>query len=429
MNNWIVTPLEQLADISSGGTPSRAIDDFWGGDIPWATPSDITKCKTNYLYNTQDSITWKGLSSSSAKLLPAGTLLFTSRATIGEVRIATKQISTNQGFKNLIAKDCIDADFLFYQVINLKNEFVKYAAGSTFLEINRKDTGRILIPHPVDKNKQEKISHVLKTIDRTITHTEALIEKYQQIKAGLMHDLFTRGIGADGKLRPPRDQAPEMYRESSIGWIPQEWSLSDLSKVLAKIDSGWSPACPEVPPGIGEWGVLKVSAVTRGVYDCNESKTLPDNLKPIPSLEVRNGDVIMTRANGVAELVGKCVQVSNTQEKLMLSDKLLRLSPDSRIIVNDYLGLLMCSDTIKNQIDKSMNGSSGQRNISQADIRRFICPIPCKDEQESISYKLFQHQDLIQRERTFLEKLIQQKSGLMHDLLTGKVQVNNEEIT
>jgi type I restriction enzyme, S subunit len=117
MSNWITTPLERLADISSGGTPSRENDDFWNGDIPWVTPSDITKCKTNYLYDTQDFITQKGLFSSSAKLLPAGTLLFTSRATIGEIKISTKQISTNQGFKNLVPKDCVDVNFLFYQII------------------------------------------------------------------------------------------------------------------------------------------------------------------------------------------------------------------------------------------------------------------------------------------------------------------------
>jgi type I restriction enzyme, S subunit len=342
-----------------------------------------------------------------------------------------KEVYVHSNFLQLLrVAEGFDKKFCYYLMAFLYSKglvfrYQQQTTGIINLKLENYLKEKVSVP---SVSVQRQIQEILSTIDRTITHTEALIEKYQQIKAGLMHDLFTRGIGADGKLRPPRDKAPELYQDSSIGWIPKEWSLSNLSEVLAKIDSGWSPACTEVPPGNGEWGVLKVSAVTKGIYDWKESKTLPNNLKPIPSLEVRNGDVIMTRANGVAELVGKCVQVSNTQDRLMLSDKLLRLSPNSKIMTNDYLGLLMCSDLIKNQIDKSMNGSSGQRNISQADIRKFICPVPCKNEQESISNNMLQHQDLIQRERTFVEKLTQQKSGLMHDLLTGTVQVNSDPV-
>ena len=83
--------------------------------------------------------------------------------------------------------------------------------------------GKLTFKVPADYGHQEKIARILQTIDQTIEKTEALIEKYQHIKAGLMHDLFTRGIGADGKLRPPHEQAPELYQQTPIGWIPKEW--------------------------------------------------------------------------------------------------------------------------------------------------------------------------------------------------------------
>lgn len=313
----------------------------------------------------------------------------------------------------------VDLKFLSYQLGSVAKRYVSYIGNPKLMNGVMATVG--LIVPPIER--QQKISRILQTIDQSIEKTEALIEKYQQIKAGLMHDLFTRGIGANGKLRPPRDQAPELYQETKIGWIPKKWKLHPLSRALFKIESGWSPACPEVPPGVGEWGVLKVSAVTKGYYDFRESKTLPDNLKPICSLEVKNGDVIMTRANGVAELVGKCVQVRNTQEKLMLSDKLLRLIPNIEFVTHDYLGFLMCSEQIKLQVDKSMNGSSGQRNISQSDIKTFLCTLPEKKEQIQISSTLLNHQKLIESEELCLAKLLLQKSGLMHDLLTGKVEV------
>jgi type I restriction enzyme, S subunit len=425
MNNWIVTPLEQLADISSGGTPSRAIDDFWGGDIPWATPSDITKCKTNYLYNTQDSITWKGLSSSSAKLLPAGTLLFTSRATIGEVRIATKQISTNQGFKNLIAKDCIDADFLFYQVINLKNEFVKYAAGSTFLEINRKDTGRILIPHPVDKNKQEKISHVLKTIDRTITHTEALIEKYQQIKAGLMHDLFTRGIGADGKLRPPRDKAPEMYRESSIGWIPKEWQLKSCQDIFI-IDSGITLGAHRRPknnprPYLRVANVFK-ERITLDDVACLEASDV-ENIKYGLNID----DLLLVEGHANIQQIGRCGLVDDNAKGMLFQNHLFRLRA---VAVFPYFGMyLLNSHVARKYWETNCSTSSGLNTINRKMLGKMSFGIPSSGEQLEIEKKLRSISEFIANESNHLKKILDKKSGLMHDLLTGKVRVNSEEIT
>lgn len=92
-----------------------------------------------------------------------------------------------------------------------------------------KDLNRILkIYYPKNKNRQKKIATILSTIDTAIEKTQELIDKYQQIKTGLMHDLFTRGIGENGKLRPPRNEAPDLYKESELGWIPKEWEVNSI---------------------------------------------------------------------------------------------------------------------------------------------------------------------------------------------------------
>ncbi|MDQ7074089.1 MAG: hypothetical protein Q9O24_02825 [Gammaproteobacteria bacterium] len=107
----------------------------------------------------------------------------------------------------------------------------------------------------------------LQTIDQTIEKTEALIEKYQQIKAGLMHDLFTRGITADGKLRPPREQAPELYQETSTGWIPKDWGY-DLLDNLTERGSGHTPNknFPEYWNGGVKWISLSDSRRLDNLY-------------------------------------------------------------------------------------------------------------------------------------------------------------------
>lgn len=394
--------IELCSKLVNGGTPSTENSNYWNGKIPWITGADFT---SKGIGRIRRYVSESGIQASATSVVQPGNLLVVTRTGVGKIAIAQEAIAISQDITGVyLDSNRVDVRFAYYLLLRELDEIGKLNQGTSIKGIIRSDleNHRISIPKSVDV--QRKIAQILNTIDHAIASTETLIEKYQLIKAGLMHDLFTRGIGADGKLRSPRDQAPELYKESAIGWIPKEWGLSFLSHALGRIDSGWSPSCPEIPPGIGEWGVLKVSSVTKGFYDCLESKTLPTKLKPIPFLEVKDGDVIMTRANGVAELVGKCVQVSNTQTKLMLSDKLLRLSSDPTVIDNDYLGLLMCSDQIKTQIDKAMNGSSGQRNISQADIRNFACPIPCRDEQKLISHRLLRHTNLAKKESAFLER-------------------------
>lgn len=276
---------------------------------------------------------------------------------------------------------------------------------------------------PTSREVQSKIAEILDTLDAAIRGTEAVVAKLKAMKQGLLHDLLTRGIDANGDLRPPQPEAPHLYKQTPLGWLPKEWDYSALANAIASIDSGWSPACIETPPPAGEWGVLKVSAVTRGIYDDRQSKTLPSGMKPRPMLEVHDGDVILTRANGVAELVGKTVQVQNTQEKLMLSDKLLRLVPDKRKMTNDFLAMLMTSDTIVRQIEKSMSGSSGQKNISQSQIKSFACFIPPVDEQVEIAARVAAFEMRVSTEEAELAKLRLQKSGLMDDLLTGRTPV------
>ena len=129
-----------------------------------------------------------------------------------------------QNFEKIPLKD---SEFEFPDLLGAAYEWlIKYfadSAGSTVLYLDTKKVPFFKLYIPRDTNQQTVIANALNSIDQTIEKTEALIQKYQHIKAGLMHDLFTRGIGADGKLRPPREEAPELYQETAIGWIPQDW--------------------------------------------------------------------------------------------------------------------------------------------------------------------------------------------------------------
>ncbi|UPM52447.1 restriction endonuclease subunit S [Gottfriedia acidiceleris] len=190
-DNWVEKKLGDIAEIISGGTPSTSVSNFWNGDIKWCTPTDITNTKGKYIYDTEKKITIEGLKSSSATLLPIGSLLLCSRATIGDIRIAASEISTNQGFKSLIPFHQISGEFIFYYIQMHKHLLIEKAIGSTFLEISKKDTFDLILKIPPTKEEQTEIANVLSVMDMEIEKIEQKLVKYKNIKLGMIQDLLT----------------------------------------------------------------------------------------------------------------------------------------------------------------------------------------------------------------------------------------------
>ncbi len=315
----------------------------------------------------------------------------------------------------------------FFEGSYFKKKLTKIAIGSTnsHTRASPKETLGWDVPI-VTKLECQKIADILDTLDNQIRETEAIIDKLQQVKQGLLHDLLTRGVDENGQLRPPKCENSQYYYDSGtiLGHIPRSWTASSLGALLSGIDGGWSPNCQELKPSPGEWGVLKVSAVTGGKYKSYESKVLPPNLKPKPDIEVKQGDVILTRANGNPELVAKTVYVDATQEKLMLSDKLLRLTPNKKLlplILMEIMSLM----TTQSQVLTLSSGSSGQKNISQQQLRDLVVVKIPIDEQIIMQEQLVSSSKRISNEAELLKKLYLKKSGLTDDLITGKVRVTD----
>jgi type I restriction enzyme S subunit len=233
---WSIKPLGQLAQVVSGGTPSRTVPDYWeNGATPWVTPTDITATKGKYLSVSKDQITKSGLMACSASLLPAGSILMTSRATLGEAKISRVAACTNQGFKSLVANAGVSNEFLYYQIQRTKQQYARFGSGSTFLEVGKKDTDAFPVMIP-DEANQIRIAELLSLLDIQIEETEKLIAKQERVRAGLMQDLFTRGTDEQGQLRPPRDQAPHLYHQTELGWLPVDWRVEEVDELVRVID-------------------------------------------------------------------------------------------------------------------------------------------------------------------------------------------------
>lgn len=184
--DWEEKKLGEVVDVLGGGTPDTMASDYWGGDINWFTPTEI---KSKYLYESKRKLSQAGLKNSSAKLLPIGALLLSTRATVGDVGIAQKECATNQGFQSLITRKKNVTEFWYYWVLSHKKEFFRRAAGSTFLEIGKSEVQKIpiLTPHP---DEQKKIANFLSAIDTKIDAVAGQISQMEAFKKGLFQQMF-----------------------------------------------------------------------------------------------------------------------------------------------------------------------------------------------------------------------------------------------
>lgn len=186
--NWEMKKLGNIANIVGGGTPSTKKSEYWDGDINWFSPVEIGD--KEFVSTSQRRITEKGLEKSSAKMLPIGTVLFTSRAGIGKTAILSKEATTNQGFQSIVPKENdLDSYFLYSMTSILKRNAEKVGAGSTFSEVSRKQMEQIKLLIPILK-EQKQIARLFQIINRKINKQIHKIELLKQRKKGLLQKMF-----------------------------------------------------------------------------------------------------------------------------------------------------------------------------------------------------------------------------------------------
>lgn len=230
-NQWKKYKLEEVAEIIGGGTPSTTNPDFWGEEIPWITPRDLASTDERFISRGDRCITKKGLQNSSSRLLPAGTVLLTTRAPIGYLRIALNPICTNQGFKSLIPKaDIADNQFLFYLLKNNVEYLKSVGVGTTFAEISGSALRQIEFSFP-PLPTQRRIAEILSALDDKIELNRQTNVTLEAIAQTIFKEWFVdfNFPGATGELV-----------ESELGMIPKGWRVGKLGEVC-KVTMGQSP--------------------------------------------------------------------------------------------------------------------------------------------------------------------------------------------
>ncbi len=310
------------------------------------------------------------------------------------------------------------------------------------VNINPTNLRRVSIELPDDTEEQRRIATILTTLDEVIAATEKLVEKHQQIKTGLMHDLFTRGLwtrpelargdhkglpseatAKEGHLRPTPEEAPGLYQESPLGLIPKTWIAEPLRYFVPQVRYGVSVSMDEDSSGVP---VLRMNNLGNGRIDVSDIKY--SGSLEAQSLLLRNGDVLFNRTNSL-EHVGKSAIWKDELDATSFASYLVRLDPDPLKMSPEFLTQWLNLHRTQLAIRRYATPGVHQVNINPTSLRQVDCAAPTDlDEQHTIQSRI---EELDRHRLTndqHLAKLRQQKQGLMHDLLTGQVRVKKQTL-
>ena len=233
MTEWIECTLDKLGEIVGGATPSTKCEDYYGGSIPWITPKDLSSFKGRYITSGERNITEKGLASCSAQMMPKDAVLFTSRAPIGYVAIASQSVCTNQGFKSIVVNEKADPLFVYYLLKYNKDAIEAMGSGTTFKEVSGKTMKAVKVRIPLDVSYQKRIAAVLDSLDTKIENNERINDNLLAQAQTLYKQFFPYGV---------QDDLPDGWRIGTVGEIIEihdskriPLSGADRSKMEKKI--------------------------------------------------------------------------------------------------------------------------------------------------------------------------------------------------
>lgn len=218
---WKEVTLGEIGTIVGGATPSTKNTSFYDGNIPWLTPKDLSVNGNKYIFRGERNITEAGFKSCSCKMLPKGSVLFSSRAPIGYVAIAANDMCTNQGFKSVIPNEETDSEFLYYLLKYNKDNIASQGSGTTFAEVSGKTMKDIEVVVPKEKEDQRRIASILSSLDRKIELNNKINADLEEMAQAIFKNWFV-------DFEPFKDGK---FVDSELGMIPEGWKVGTLGDI------------------------------------------------------------------------------------------------------------------------------------------------------------------------------------------------------
>ena len=375
---WRHTSLGLIAQVVGGGTPKTNVGAYWGGAIPWITPTEVVRNAGKVIAQTDRRLTEAGLAASSAQLLPAKTVLMTSRATVGEVALAGTPMATNQGFAAFICDpDVVMPEFLLYWIQLNRNEFINRASGSTFLEVSRRNVKTVPIDLP-PPHEQRRIVTLLSSFDRALVAADVVAQSSARLVDSLIVKLLEDTTGEAtplGKVAlEARDRTDRLKNSGVSRYVAMEHMTT-------------------ANPTIEQYGDPGTSMSTKTLF--------------------QEGDVLFGKLRPYLRKVAKAPWPG------MASTEILVIRPkDKEVVTADYLLTFLRSWPV---LRAAVDSSAGTRmpRTSFKSLAQLMVPLPLVAEQTRITKVVGSVDTMAKEARCVVATTTQLRSAVLADLLSG----------
>lgn len=268
---WKEVTLGEIGTIVGGATPSTKNTSFYDGNIPWLTPKDLSVNSNKYIFRGERNITEAGFKSCSCKMLPKGSVLFSSRAPIGYVAIAANDMCTNQGFKSVIPNEETDSEFLYYLLKYNKDNIASQGSGTTFAEVSGKTMKDIEVVVPKEKEDQRRIASILSSLDRKIELNNKINADLEEMAQAIFKNWFV-------DFEPFKDGK---FVDSELGMIPEGWKVVVFDNIL-KVTTTKT----------GKEGIPEYSVTNTGIHPRDEKFTKNLSKSSAKNKLIRKGNLV-----------------------------------------------------------------------------------------------------------------------------------------
>jgi type I restriction enzyme S subunit len=378
-DGWEQSTLGEIADLIGGGTPSRQNPEYFTGDIVWLTPTEIPKTKISVISDSREKITQDGLRYSSARLIPKGSVLMTSRASIGYVAIAGTEVTTNQGFASFIPKQGINNFYLAYWLWANADFFIEQATGTTFKEITKSKLRNFSLPIP-PLPEQERI---VNRIEELFSDLEAGVAALERVRAGLKrYKASVLKAACEGRLTPSghsdavpvRGELPEGWRWTTVGEIGNK----DEQTVLTGPFGSNLGREDFIESGVA---VLTIGCLTEYGLNLDKAKYISEaKANELEKYRVREGDLLFSRM----ATVGRAGLVTKQFDNLIFNYHLMRLRLDNELIDPYYFLYYVRGSKAVTDYVKEVNHGATRDGINTEQLLGLPVSLPPLEEQRRI---------------------------------------------
>lgn len=416
--HWGFSPIKRYFNVIGGSTPKSDFENYWNGEVVWVTPSDLSKLSGFEITDSQRKITYEGLASCSASLVPKQSIVLSTRAPIGALAIANIELCTNQGCKALVPIDEINTRFYTYLLSISTGELNIRGKGTTFLELSSDELGAFKVTFPTSE-EQTAIANFLdqetSKIDALVAEQENLIALLKEKRQAVISHAVTKGLNPNA---PMKDSGIEW-----LGEVPAHWEVKRLRFAIQL-----NPSKSEIShldkdtlvsflpmEAIGDDGTLNL-----------------DNVRPISDVEsgytyFREGDVTLAKITPCFEN-GKGAVMRNLLNGVGFgTTELIVARPKFNQSISDFLHYLFISVAFRKQGEGYMYGAGGQKRVPDDFMRNYDIAMPTVDEQKQIANYLEKQtltfNEVIDTANQGITLLKERRSALISAAVTGKIDV------